>query len=68
MTACGSDSVLVTTFDDITRTGCVRQLWPDGLSRVVARGPWEPRGIATDGDRVYVAARRAGRVLVFELE
>ncbi len=66
VTACG-DSVLVTTYDEASRTGCVRQLWPSGRARIVARGGWEPRGIATDGELVYVAARRAGRVLVFEL-
>jgi len=65
--ACGRDSVLVTTYDDDTRLGAVRRLWLDGRAAVLARGPWEPRGIATDGARAYVAAHRAGRVLVFPL-
>lgn len=66
--ACGDDSVLVTTYDEETRLGAVRRLWLDGRrSAIIARGPWEPRGITTDGDRAFVAAHRAGRVLVFVL-
>jgi sugar lactone lactonase YvrE len=66
--ACGSDSVLLTTYDEDTRLGAVRRLWLDGKrSAVIARGPWEPRGIATDGTRIFVAAHRAGRILVFTL-
>jgi hypothetical protein len=66
--ACGDDSVLVTTYDDETRLGAVRRLWLDGKrSAVLARGPWEPRGVATDGTRVFVSAHRSGRVLVFPL-
>ena len=66
--ACGDDSVLVTTYDEDTRLGAVHRLWLDGKrSAVLARGPWEPRGIATDGSRVFVASHRAGRVLVFSL-
>ena len=66
--ACGDDSVLVTTFDEETRLGAVRRLWLDGKrSAVLARGPWEPRGVATDGTRVFVAAHRAARILVFSL-
>ena len=33
-----------------------------------ARGPWDPRGVATDGTRVMVATSRMGRVLGFPLE
>lgn len=65
--ACGRDSVVVATFEAETRIGRVRQLWLDGRSRTIAEGAWEPRGIATDGARVFVSARRAGRVLVFGL-
>jgi hypothetical protein len=66
--ACGDDSVLLTTYDEETRLGAVRRLWLDGKrSAVLARGPWEPRGIATDGTRIFVAAHRAARVLVFPL-
>jgi sugar lactone lactonase YvrE len=66
--ACGDDSVLVTTYNEETRLGAVRRLWLDGRrSAVLARGPWEPRGIATDGVRVFVASHRAGRVLVVPL-
>lgn len=66
--ACDHESVLVTTYDEETRLGAVRRLWLDGRrSAVLARGPWEPRGIATDGSRVFVAAHRAARVLVVPL-
>jgi len=65
--ACGSDSVLVTTYDERAGRGTVRRIWLDGHARTVAEGPWEPRGVATDGDRVFVAIKRTGRVLVFSL-
>lgn len=65
--ACGDDSVLVSAYDDERHEGSVRRLWLDGRSRVIANGPWEPRGVATDGERVFVAAHRSGRVLVFGL-
>lgn len=65
--ACGPDSVVMTTYDPDTGMGSVRQLWLDGDVRMVARGGWEPRGIATDGERAFVAVRRGGRVLVFRL-
>ena len=66
--ACGDDSVLLTSYDEETRLGTVRRLWLDGKrSAVLARGPWEPRGIATDGTRIFVAAHRGARVLVFPL-
>lgn len=64
---CTEDSVLVTTFDDVTGRGTVRRIGLDGQVRTVAHGPWEPRGVATDGERVFVAIRRTGRVLVFPL-
>jgi hypothetical protein len=64
---CGLDSVLVTTFDDVTQRGTVRRIWLDGRMRVIAEGSWEPRGVATDGERVFVATRRAGRVVVYNL-
>jgi DNA-binding beta-propeller fold protein YncE len=65
--ACGDDSVLVTTFDDYDEQGSVVRLWLDGRSQVIARGGWEPRGIATDGARAFVAMRRTGTVKVFDL-
>jgi hypothetical protein len=65
--ACGGDSVLVTTFDDSIGRGTVRRLWLDGHSALIAEGPWDPRGVATDGDRVFVAMRRTGTVMVFDL-
>ena len=41
---------------------------PNGLAfDPIAQGSWEPRGVATDGDLVYVSARRSGSVLVFAL-
>lgn len=65
--ACGDDSVLLTSFDDQDGTGVIRRIWLDGTVHVVAQGPWEPRGIAFDGDHVYVATRRTGGLMVFEL-
>jgi DNA-binding beta-propeller fold protein YncE len=65
--ACGPESTLVTAYDDVARRGSVHQLWLDGRTRELAHGSWEPRGVATDGERVFVSARRAGRVLVFRL-
>ena len=63
--AFSSDSVLVTSYDEDTQRGSVRRLWLDGRTRGIASGPWEPRGVTTDGQRVFVASRRGGRVLVF---
>ncbi|HEY3804857.1 MAG TPA: hypothetical protein VGL61_19730 [Kofleriaceae bacterium] len=65
--ACDSSSVLVTTYDDHLHRGSVRRIWLDGRMRVIASGPWEPRGVACDGEVAYVAARRLGRVLVLPL-
>jgi DNA-binding beta-propeller fold protein YncE len=65
--ACDLDSVLVTTYDPETRVGSVRQIWLDGLTRTIARGDWEPRGIATDGERAFVSVRGRGRVLVLRI-
>jgi DNA-binding beta-propeller fold protein YncE len=65
--ACGRDSVLMTTYDEANRLGSVRQLWLDGRMRTIACGFWQPRGVATDGERVFVASRRSGHVLVFRL-
>ncbi len=68
LTACGSDSVLVASFDETEKVGVIRRLWLDGKQAEVARGPWDPRGVATDGVRVMVATSRMGRVLGFPLE
>jgi hypothetical protein len=65
--ACGDDSVLLTSFDDQDGIGVVRRIWLDGTVHVIAQGPWEPRGIAFDGDNVYIATRRTGGLMVFEL-
>jgi DNA-binding beta-propeller fold protein YncE len=65
--ACGRDSVVVTTYQPETQLGSVRQLWLDGRAQTIAQGRWEPRGIATDGARVFVAVRRGRRVLVFPI-
>jgi len=67
MCSCGPDSVLITSFDDAAQRGAVCRLWLDGRIQMIARGAWEPRGVATDGERAFVAARRAGKVLVFRL-
>jgi len=66
--AFGRDSVLVTTFDEDQQRGHVRRLWLDGRSRTLASGSWEPRGIATDGERAFVAIRRGGRVVTLLVE
>jgi sugar lactone lactonase YvrE len=60
-------SVLLTTYDEQARRGAVRRVWLDGRVHTIASGAWQPRGVATDGDRVLVSARRSGRVLVFPL-
>ena len=62
------DSVLVTTYDEVTECGAVRRLWLDGRAQTIASGPWEPRGIATDGERAFVAMRRGGQVMAFLVE
>ena len=65
--ACGPDAVVVTTYEPDTRIGSVRQIWLDGGVRTIAQGAWEPRGIATDGERAFVSVRGRGRVLVLPL-
>lgn len=65
--ACGPDSVVVSTFDADTRVGGVQRIWLDGRTQSIAHGDWEPRGVATDGECVFVAARRGGCVMVFRL-
>lgn len=62
-----ADSLLVTTYEPDRKLGALRRVWLDGTSRILAQGPWEPRGVDTDGRYAYVAARRASRVLVFEI-
>lgn len=66
--AFGLDSVLVTSYDDQTKRGAVRRLWLDGRVWTIASGPWEPRGVATDGERAFVAMRRGGQVMTFMVE
>jgi hypothetical protein len=62
-----ADSVLVTTYDPDIKLGALRRVWLDGTSQVLAQGPFEPRGVDTDGRYAFVAARRASRILVFEI-
>ena len=62
-----ADSALVTTYDAELHRGAVLRVWLDGRSCEVASGPWEPRGIATDGDLVFVSERHGGRILVLAL-
>lgn len=65
ITAAGPDSVFVACNDEESATGMIFEVWLDGRIRFVARGPWEPRGLAYDGaDRLFVSARRTGRVVV----
>jgi hypothetical protein len=65
--ACGVDAVVVTTYRAETGVGTVRKLWRDGTIGTVASGCWQPRGVASDGDRAFVSIRRGGRVLVFRI-
>ncbi len=65
MCAFGSDSVLVTSYDEDAQRGSVRRLWLDGRTRGIASGAWEPRGVTTDGQHVFLSSHRGGRVLVF---
>ncbi len=64
----GLDSVLVTTYDEVAKRGAVRRLWLDGRVLTIASGAWEPRGVATDGERAFVAMRRGGQVMTFLVE
>jgi hypothetical protein len=61
------ESVLVTAYDDTARRGSVYRVWLDGRTREVAGGPWEPRGVATDGERAFVSSRKGGAVLVIPI-
>ena len=62
------DSVLVTTYDEQAKRGTLRRLPLDGRVITIASGAWEPRGIATDGERAFVAMRRGGQVMTFLVE
>jgi DNA-binding beta-propeller fold protein YncE len=64
----GLDSVLLTTYDEEAHRGSLRRLWLDGRSQIIASGPWEPRGVTTDGERAFVAMQRGGQVMVFMVE
>ena len=66
--AYGRDSVLVTTYDEENQRGALRRLWFDGRRKTIASGPWQPRGVATDGERGFVAVRRGGRLMTFVIE
>jgi hypothetical protein len=65
--ACGRGAVVVTTYRPDTGIGSLHQLWLDGSIATIATGPWQPRGVASDGERAFVSVRRGGRVLVFRL-
>jgi sugar lactone lactonase YvrE len=60
----GPDSVYVTTFDETTGKGALRQLWLDGQVRTLAEGAWEPRGVTACAGVVYVSLRRVERILI----
>ena len=57
-----ADSVLVSARAD-DGAGEVRRIWLDGQTVVLARGAWDPRGVASDGASVFVAT--TGGVLTF---
>ncbi len=63
----GRESVLVASYDDVVDAGSIHEVWLDGRRRIVARGTWNPRALATDGVRAYVAVRGADRLLEFRL-
>jgi sugar lactone lactonase YvrE len=65
--ACGFDSAVLTSYRPDAGVGSVHRLWLDGTIETLVTGPWEPRGVASDGDRAFVSVRRGGRVLVFPL-
>ena len=60
------ESVIVTAFDENTQAGEVRRIWLDGQTERIATGAWEPRGVASDGSRIWVSIRRSGRILMFQ--
>lgn len=62
--ACSGSSVLVTAYDRDAQIGTVYRLWLDGRAELITRGEWEPRGVATDGERAFIALRRMSTVLV----
>ncbi len=43
------------------------RLWLDGTIETLATGSWQPRGIASDGDRAFVSIRRSGHLRVFRI-
>jgi hypothetical protein len=61
------ESALVTTYDADAHRGAVLRVWLDGRSSELASGPWQPRGIASDGELVFVADRHDRRILVLAL-
>lgn len=63
-----NDSVLVSTYDERAQRGALRRIWLDGRLHTIAAGPWEPRGVATDGERAFVAIRRGGQLMVSVVE
>lgn len=63
----GHDSLLVTSYHSATGRGAVHRIWLDGRSRLIAEGQWLPRGVATDGERVFIATLRTGKILVVPL-
>lgn len=65
--ACGVDSAVLTSYRSDAGVGSVHRLWLDGTIETVATGAWEPRGVASDGDRAFVSVRRGGCLLVFPL-
>jgi hypothetical protein len=61
------DDVAISAGELPAGTGSVRRVWIDGTVATIASGAWQPRGIASDGKRAFVSARRDGRVLVFRI-
>lgn len=65
--ACGVDSAVLTSYRPEDGMGSVHRLWLDGTIETLATGSWQPRGIACDGDRAFVAIRRGGQLRVFPI-
>ncbi|MEJ7602362.1 MAG: hypothetical protein WKG01_30985 [Kofleriaceae bacterium] len=61
---CGfdADSVIVSSRAD-DGAGELHRIWLDGQTAQIARGSWDPRGVASDGASVFVAT--VGQLLSF---
>lgn len=57
--------LLVLSHDTANSEGLVYRVTPEGAISTVARGDWEPRGIAFDGEsRIFVSARDSQTIVI----